>query len=160
MPRKTKEERAAELQTEIATIKATQQRFVEMLLSGRTISEACRVLQIGRRTATYWMKADSFVRFAYEHERLRLATEFRERLCKLQDMALSALEESLQQKEDPALRAAVAKFIYTVHLADYKLSPLHSADDMVEGVIHSIPDARMKSLHGQAVEYKDIPDDF
>jgi hypothetical protein len=158
--KQTEEERKAEMETRIAVLKGQQERFLEMLLAGNSISEACRILQIGRRTATYWMRLDANVRLVYERERLRLAQEFRERLCKLQDMALSALEESLTQTEDPALRYTAAKFIYSAHLADYKLDTLDSASSMIDAVIRSIPDANMKQLHGKGVDWADIPDDY
>jgi hypothetical protein len=158
MPRKTKEEREQEKQTELEAVNACQERFVELILSGKSIAEAARLLRISRRTATYWMQEDSLVRFAYEHERLKLAQAFRERLTKLQDMALKALEDALDEAADPALRSTVARFIYNANVAHYSLMPLKSADIMVDEMLDAAASARSKAMF-RSIDDVIIPDE-
>jgi hypothetical protein len=138
-----------EKQVALEQVNALQQRFVELLLTGKTIAEAARVLQISRRTATYWMAEDTFVRYAYERERQEAATAFRERITKLHDLVLSALEDALAAEADPDLRISVAKFLYGNNLAQYgtlALAPLADAAHLVDEVID---DARNKRLFGK-----------
>jgi len=126
----------AEKQAALERIDALQQQFVELLLTGKSIAEAARRLRIGRRTATYWMQEDSLVRYAYEHERQKAATEFRERITKLHDLVLSALEDALSSETDPDVRISVAKFIYSSNLAQYgTLAPLPDAERLVNDVL-------------------------
>src|SRR5258707_184614 len=117
--RKTAAEKQAEKQALLEAVDTLQQRFVELLLAGHSITEAARRLRIGRRTATYWMKEDSLVRYAYEHERLRLADEFRARVAKLHDLAMQTLEAALSPDAPLDVRLPIARFLYSAHLSQY-----------------------------------------
>lgn len=117
-------------------ITATQQRFVETLLTGKSIAEAARLCRIGRRTATYWMQQDTVVRVAYEAERQKVVTAFRERILNLHDLVLTALEDALTADAYPELRASVAKFLYSSNLASHgTLTPLADADHLVSEIL-------------------------
>jgi hypothetical protein len=141
-----------EKQVALEQVKATQQRFVELLLTGKSIAEAARVLQISRRTATYWMQQDTFVRYAYEHERQCAATAFRERIAKLHDLALTALEEALSDETQPVLRLSAARFIYSSNLAPYgTLAPLADSEHLVDEVLD---DAERAVLFGKNNEVR------
>jgi len=131
-PELTEEEK----QKALERIEAVQQQFVELLLTGKSIAEAARALHIGRRTATYWMQEDTLVRYAYEHERQKAATQFRERITKLHDLVLSALEDALAAEADQDVRISVAKFLYSSNLEQFgTLAPLADAERLVEVVL-------------------------
>jgi hypothetical protein len=157
MRSKTQAEKPAEQQTALELIDDRQRRFVELLLSGKSIAEAARQLQIGRRTATYWMEANTPVRFVYERERQKAAAEFRERLMRLHDLALKVIEETLEEGTDPALRVNVAKFIYSTNLAQYSaITPLADAESLVQDVVGK---ASMNALLGKFTAELDLIED-
>ncbi len=148
-----------EQQVALAQLKDLQQRFVELLLTGKSITEAARALRIGRRTATYWMAQDTFVRYAYERERQRAATEFRERIAKLNDLTLTALEDALSPDANPDVRLSVAKFLYSSNLEQFgTLAPLADAERLVDKVIADATDDRLFGKRND-VQIYNVPDD-
>jgi Homeodomain-like domain len=127
--------------TEVTVLEPQQHRFIERLLAGQTITEAARHLGISRRTATYWLKDNALVRAAYERERLRMADEFRSRIARLHDLALSTLEEALSPDTPLSDRLSVARFLYAQHLAQYAtIAPLVNADTLVEAMFVTVTD--------------------
>ncbi len=108
-------------------ITAQQQRFIEVLLSGTSITEAARVVGVSRRTATYWMAQDGNpTRKEYERQATERALAFTTRIEKLHDLAISALEDMMSKKAPPWQRFQAAKLIYERHLAEHgdKRAPL------------------------------------
>jgi hypothetical protein len=121
---------------ELEQISALQQKFVELLLTGRNISDAALEAGISRRMATYWMQPGHFCRFAYEHERVKLHDAFMARIVKLHDMTLKALEDALSEGAPPQLRYATARYLFGLHLAQYaSAAPLKRAEELSDDII-------------------------
>lgn len=115
MPRKSKQ--AESDTTELWAITENQQRFIEGLLAGKSISEAALLVGMSRRTVTYWLADPEHpVTLEYEKQRILARQKFYERVAHLHELAFKALEDSLAEAAPPAIRFQAAKFLYEKHL--------------------------------------------
>lgn len=83
-----------------AKITARQRRLIEALLTGKTISQACQVAGVGRRTYYRWVKQPHFTE-ALQQAEADLLTASMRRLLSMQGAAVNGLQDLLN---DPALR--------------------------------------------------------
>ncbi len=83
-----------------AKITARQRRLIEALLTGKTISQACQVAGVGRRTYYRWLKQAHFTE-ALQQAEADLLTASMRRLLSMQGGAVDGLQALLN---DPALR--------------------------------------------------------
>lgn len=83
-----------------AKITARQRRLIEALLTGKTISQACQVAGVGRRTYYRWVKQPHFTE-ALQQAEADLLTASMRRLLSMQGAAVDGLQDLLN---DPALR--------------------------------------------------------
>ena len=95
----------------------TQRKFIDALLTGKTISEAAITAGLSRQAAFYWM-ADPHSDLYHEYilARMEKRQAFRDHITQLHEKAISAMEASLSADAPPAVRFAAAKFIYSAHL--------------------------------------------
>ncbi|MCA1953556.1 MAG: helix-turn-helix domain-containing protein [Anaerolinea sp.] len=77
-----------------AKITARQRRLIEALLTGKTISQACQVAGVGRRTYYRWVKQPHFTE-ALQQAEADLLTASMRRLLSMQGAAVDALQDLL-----------------------------------------------------------------
>jgi hypothetical protein len=111
-----------------------QQTFIELLLSGKSISDAALEAGISRRTATYWLaNPEHSVTIEYEMQRIVQRQRFQARVAALHEKALAAMEASLDAEAPPAIRFQAAKFLYEQHLAShFNMQPPGRPQELVE----------------------------
>jgi hypothetical protein len=123
--RKTLEEIEAEQDANLVPavlepITPLQQTLLDALLSGKSITEACAVTGIPRRTVTRWLSQSTHpVRVEYEKQRLSMVQQFRQRIGAIHDKALAAIEAALSESAPLALRFAAGKFLYEQNLQEF-----------------------------------------
>ena len=137
-----------------------QHQVIDLLLTGKSITEAADEVGISRRAVTYWLHdAIGLFRMEYERRRIELRQEFRQRIAKLHDLALSALESSLSEDAPPAVRFQAAKFLYESHISTYaNMKPARDADDLIENEVEQAK-AREHFQKWDAHYIDAIPDD-
>ncbi len=103
--------------TELWAITENQQRFIEGLLSGKSISDAALLAGLSRRTVTYWLADPEHpVTLEYEKQRILARQQFYERVAHLHELAFKAMEDALSEAAPPGIRFQAAKFLYEKHL--------------------------------------------
>jgi hypothetical protein len=120
--------------TEVWAITENQQRFIEGLLAGKSISDAALLAGMSRRTVTYWLADPEHpVTVEYEKQRILARQQFNERVARLHELAFKAMEDSLSEAAPPALRFQAAKFLIEIHLEHYcRVSTPERAQELVE----------------------------
>jgi hypothetical protein len=104
----------------VEVITPQQQQLIELLLSGKSITDAAKIAGVSRRTACYWLHdEDSPFRREYDLQRIRQYSEFRERVSNIHHMALQALEDMLSPDAPPLLRFQALKMVYEAHIKDH-----------------------------------------
>ena len=78
-------------------LKPKQNELMQLLIAGKTQQEAARILGIGSSTVQRWMALPHFIQ-AYKEFNSDISSRIKEKIDKLSDKALIALEESLQCK--------------------------------------------------------------
>lgn len=112
-----------------------EQKFISLLLTGMTISEAAITAGVRRSVAFHWM-ASPHCQIYQEYVIAQIEKEqaFRNRITQLRDKALSAIEASLSEEAPPAVRLAAAKFVHEQSsvLRDRTTSPERLVKDEIE----------------------------
>lgn len=97
-----------------------QHAFIDALLTGKNISQAARIAGCSSRAALYWLSdPDCPVKAVYEERRAALTAKFDERIAKLHDLTLNALEDLLSKKTPPFIRVQAVKMLYEAHLQEH-----------------------------------------
>lgn len=109
MARKTR----AEQEQEAAQLRATQEPAMEALLAGRTITDAAAAAGVARETLSRWLNHDAAFISAYNQRRNDMWEYSADRLRRLSDRTVDALEELLGH-EDAGVRL---KAVAAVHRA-------------------------------------------
>jgi hypothetical protein len=91
--------------TEKVCLTAQQELAVDLLATGKTITEAANTLGVARQTVSEWRNQDPVFEAALNARREELWSGMSDRLRVLLPKALNVLEQSLEHGE---LRAAVA----------------------------------------------------
>lgn len=78
-------------------LKPKQIELIQLLIAGKSQTEAAQLLEVGLTTIQRWM-ALPHVKQAYEELSTNLSLQVKERIDRLSDKALTALEDSLQCK--------------------------------------------------------------
>lgn len=137
-----------------------QQTFIELLLSGRSISDAALQAGISRRTATYWLHDPSSpVTIEYQKQASLKRDTFYQRMANLQGLALQAIEDALSADSPPHVRLKVATFIYEQQLQH--LGRPHTIPDppaeLVAQELKSVSDRQHVEMFSFA-ELESLPD--
>lgn len=120
-----------------------QKKFIALLLTGMTISDAANAAGVSRSFAFQQM-ADPHSEIYYEYVTARLEKQqaFSDRMAQLHEKALSAMEASLSEEAPPAVRFAAAKFIYSAHLqSSGSMAHAFTPDTLVDKEISRYRDA-------------------
>lgn len=137
--RRKAESGAADTQV-LEPITPIQQRFIEALLTGQSISAAARLVGIAKRTAMYWLAdREGVVRIEYEKQRAQALATLAQRISGLYESALKALEDSLAPEAPLPIRNQTARWLADAHLH--------------EALTFKAPGEAVEMLHGEASEY-------
>lgn len=93
-----------------AKITARQRRLIEALLAGQTVSQACQMAGVGRRTYYRWMKQSHFAA-ALQDAETELLTVAMRRLFSMQGAAADALADLVSDRRLPGARLQAARTI-------------------------------------------------
>src|SRR5258708_4795823 len=68
-----------------------QLRFIELLLAGKSITDAARTIGVSRRAACNWLDPAHAVHQEYEQQRRALAYDLQERVKQVHELAMKAI---------------------------------------------------------------------
>lgn len=140
--------------------------FIAALMTGTSIHNAAALAGVSRRSASTWLQPGHPARAEYERQRSELSRKTMDRIGKLREMAIDAMEAALTSEVD-VVRFNAAKFIYTEHFinrgaagrivpedADEILKSLQSQrnDDSVSMMLSSL-------IEGNRPQFSDDDDD-
>ena len=100
-----------------------QLRFIELLLAGKSITDAARTIGVSRRAACNWLDPAHAVHQEYEQQRRALAYDLQERVKQVHELAMKALKDFLISTKRPDLRFQAMKLVYESHLRDELTRP-------------------------------------
>lgn len=138
-------------------ITPTQQRFIEAMLCGSSLSAAATSAGISRRCAYYWMNDPAHpVRKEYEKQLALLRQDTRARVSSIHTKALAALEDLLAPETPPFLRLGAVRMLFDSYLHELftpqaALSPAALVRDSLED--------HMEESHEQATNQIYLYDD-
>lgn len=116
------------------TLTAKQSQLIELLIAGRTQEEAASILEVGARTVARWITLPH-VKKAYEELKSNIALQVKERINRLSDKALSALEDSLQCKSSLVKFQASTYVIERVSPADKQIQQTQENENLDPNLI-------------------------
>jgi len=111
-----------------------QQRALELLLAGQTITEAARAVGINRSTLTRWL-ASPHVRQALGEQRQRRMDEIHHRLAALTDRALDSLGAVLEGEAPPGAKVRAALGVIDVLLKVREQTELVDRIERLERIV-------------------------
>lgn len=92
------------------TLSFDESELIQHLISGKSISEAARILNIADKTARRWLLRPH-VAEAYQEIQKDVSAHVREQIKALSTKAIKALEESLALSDAPTVRLKAAQMV-------------------------------------------------
>lgn len=88
-------------------LNSVQERALELLLSGKTVTDTAKEVGVSRQTVSTWLNHDPVFKAELNHRRCELWDGVKQRLTQLAVLAVDVLEESLYSS-DPRVRLHAA----------------------------------------------------